>query len=38
MAGAQSPLISLWQVSNEGTKELMTHYCQHLLVNQGRFF
>jgi CHAT domain-containing protein len=26
----------LWKVSDEGTKELMTRYYQHLLANQGR--
>jgi CHAT domain-containing protein len=36
MAGAQSQLISLWQVSDNGTQELMTRYYQRLLDNQGR--
>lgn len=36
MAGAQSQLISLWKVSDEGTQKLMTRYYQHLLSNQGR--
>ena len=36
LAGAESQLMSLWTVSDEGTKELMIKYYQRLLQNQGR--
>ncbi|ERT05605.1 CHAT domain protein, partial [Lyngbya aestuarii BL J] len=36
LAGAESLLMSLWTVSDEGTKELMIKYYQRLLQNQGR--
>jgi CHAT domain-containing protein len=36
IAGAQSQLISLWKVSDQGTKDLMVQYYDRLLQNQGR--
>jgi len=36
LAGAASQLTSLWQVSDEGTKNLMVQYYDRLLANQGR--
>ncbi len=36
LAGAESLLMSLWTVSDEGTMELMIKYYQRLLQNQGR--
>jgi CHAT domain-containing protein len=33
MAGAQSQLISLWQVEDNATKELMVQYYQNLLAD-----
>jgi len=36
LAGAESLLMSLWTVSDEGTKELMIKYYQRILQNQGR--
>jgi CHAT domain-containing protein len=36
IAGAQSQIISLWKVSDEGTKDLMVDYYQSLLSGEGR--
>jgi len=36
IAGAESQVISLWKVSDEGTKDLMVSYYQRLLNNVGR--
>jgi CHAT domain-containing protein len=36
LAGADSQLMSLWQVSDEGTADLMTRYYQRLLAGEGR--
>ena len=36
LAGAESQVMSLWTVSDEGTKELMIKYYQRLLQNKGR--
>jgi CHAT domain-containing protein len=36
IAGVQSQLISLWKVSDQGTKDLMVQYYDRLLKNQGR--
>ncbi|MGF1536933.1 MAG: CHAT domain-containing protein [Elainellaceae cyanobacterium] len=36
IAGAESLLMSLWQVSDNGTAELMTRYYQRLQAGQGR--
>ncbi|MEC4807250.1 MAG: CHAT domain-containing tetratricopeptide repeat protein [Jaaginema sp. PMC 1079.18] len=36
IAGAQSQLISLWQVSDQGTKDLMVDYYQRLTQGTGR--
>ncbi|MUG93460.1 CHAT domain-containing protein [Scytonema sp. UIC 10036] len=36
MAGTQSQLISLWDVSDLGTKELMVKYYRQLIKNEGR--
>ncbi|MFP4300060.1 MAG: CHAT domain-containing protein, partial [Spirulinaceae cyanobacterium] len=36
IAGAESQLISLWKVSDEGTKDLMVDYYQRLLSGVGR--
>ncbi|MDY7021598.1 MAG: CHAT domain-containing protein, partial [Cyanobacteriota bacterium] len=36
LAGAESQVMSLWKVNDEGTKELMIKYYQRLLQNQGR--
>ncbi|MBE9118739.1 CHAT domain-containing protein, partial [Lusitaniella coriacea LEGE 07157] len=36
MAGAESQVISLWRVSDEGTKDLMVKYYQRLLRGEGR--
>jgi CHAT domain-containing protein/Tfp pilus assembly protein PilF len=36
LAGAASQLTSLWQVSDDGTKDLMVQYYDRLLANQGR--
>ena len=37
LAGAESQLMSLWTVSDAGTKELMIKYYRRLMQNQGRF-
>jgi CHAT domain-containing protein len=36
MAGTQSQLISLWNVDDLGTKELMVKYYGRLIKNEGR--
>lgn len=36
IAGTQSQLISLWQVSDRGTKDLMVDYYQRLTQGEGR--
>jgi CHAT domain-containing protein/tetratricopeptide (TPR) repeat protein len=36
IAGAQSQVLSLWVVDDEGTKNLMTQYYQNLKAGQGR--
>jgi CHAT domain-containing protein len=36
IAGAESQVMSLWKVSDEGTKDLMVSYYQRLLDNEGR--
>jgi CHAT domain-containing protein len=36
LAGSESQLMSLWDVSDEGTKELMTKYYQRILKGEGR--
>ncbi len=36
LAGAESQVMSLWTVSDAGTKELMIKYYQRLIQNQGR--
>ena len=36
LAGAESQLMSLWKVNDEGTKNLMIKYYQRLLQNEGR--
>ena len=36
MAGAQTQVLSLWQVSDLATKDLMVGYYQQLQVNKGR--
>lgn len=36
LAGAQSQLMSLWRVSDQGTKDLMIRYYQALAKGQGR--
>jgi CHAT domain-containing protein len=36
LAGAESQLMSLWNVSDEGTQELMVAYYQRLLNGEGR--
>ena len=36
IAGAESLMMSLWQVSDDGTAELMTRYYQRLQSGQGR--
>jgi CHAT domain-containing protein len=36
IAGAESQVMSLWKVSDEGTKDLMVSYYQRLLENEGR--
>jgi CHAT domain-containing protein len=36
IAGAESQVMSLWKVSDEGTKDLMVSYYQRLLKNEGR--
>ena len=36
IAGAESQLMSLWKVSDEGTKDLMVRYYTRLLNNEGR--
>jgi CHAT domain-containing protein len=36
IAGAESQLISLWKVSDAGTKDLMVDYYQRLLSGEGR--
>ncbi|MFP4299854.1 MAG: CHAT domain-containing protein, partial [Spirulinaceae cyanobacterium] len=36
IAGAESQLISLWKVSDEGTKDLMVDYYQRLIGGEGR--
>jgi CHAT domain-containing protein len=36
IAGAESQVLSLWKVSDEGTKDLMVNYYQKLKANMGR--
>ncbi len=36
MTGAESQVLSLWKVSDEGTKDLMASYYQRLLNKEGR--
>jgi CHAT domain-containing protein/tetratricopeptide (TPR) repeat protein len=36
LAGSQSQLISLWQVQDDTTRDLMVEYYQHLLSGMGR--
>lgn len=36
IAGAESQMISLWKVSDSGTKDLMNAYYQKLLAGEGR--
>jgi len=36
IAGAESQLLSLWKVDDEGTKDLMVSYYRRLLNNEGR--
>jgi CHAT domain-containing protein len=36
IAGAESQMISLWKVSDSGTKDLMSAYYQKLLTGEGR--
>lgn len=36
LAGSESQLISLWNVSDEGTKDLMVSYYQKLIQGKGR--
>jgi CHAT domain-containing protein len=36
IAGSESQLISLWNVGDEATKDLMVNYYKRLLNNQGR--
>ncbi|MBD2327997.1 CHAT domain-containing tetratricopeptide repeat protein [Alkalinema sp. FACHB-956] len=36
LAGAQTQMISLWKVSDEGTKDLMVKYYDRLLAGTGR--
>ncbi len=36
IAGAESQLMSLWSVSDEGTKDLMVKYYNRILNNEGR--
>jgi len=36
IAGAESQVISLWQVDDQGTKDLMVDYYQRLLKGEGR--
>ncbi|TVQ53104.1 MAG: CHAT domain-containing protein, partial [Spirulina sp. DLM2.Bin59] len=36
MAGSQSQLISLWKVSDEGTKDFMVAYYQRIMQGEGR--
>lgn len=36
LAGAESQLMSLWQVSDQGTQHLMTQYYQNLKAGMGR--
>ncbi|MCA1994544.1 MAG: CHAT domain-containing protein, partial [Coleofasciculus sp. S288] len=36
IAGTESQLISLWKVSDEGTKDLMVSYYKRLMANVGR--
>lgn len=36
LAGAESQLISLWKVDDQGTKDLMVKYYDRLLANTGR--
>jgi CHAT domain-containing protein/Tfp pilus assembly protein PilF len=36
IAGAESQVISLWKVSDEGTKDLMVDYYQRLIDGEGR--
>jgi CHAT domain-containing protein len=36
IAGAESQLLSLWQVSDYGTQSLMTRYYQNLMAGMGR--
>jgi CHAT domain-containing protein len=37
IAGAESQVLSLWKVDDEGTKDLMVNYYRRLLQNEGRF-
>ncbi|MEL6327953.1 MAG: CHAT domain-containing protein, partial [Cyanobacteria bacterium J06626_23] len=36
IAGAETQLMSLWRVSDEGTQALMTRYYEHLMNGRGR--
>ncbi|MEG4114145.1 MULTISPECIES: CHAT domain-containing tetratricopeptide repeat protein, partial [unclassified Microcoleus] len=36
IAGAESQVLSLWKVDDEGTKDLMVNYYRRLLQNEGR--
>ncbi|MBI4748573.1 MAG: CHAT domain-containing protein [Acidobacteria bacterium] len=36
LAGSESQVMSLWQVSDEGTKELMTNFYRRLKAGEGR--
>jgi len=36
IAGSQSQLLSLWQVADDGTKDLMVEYYQKIKVGKGR--
>jgi CHAT domain-containing protein/Tfp pilus assembly protein PilF len=36
LAGAESELMSLWQVNDRATRELMAEYYKHLRVGEGR--
>jgi len=36
LAGAESQLMSLWQVSDEATRDLMVEYYKRLKAGEGR--
>ncbi|NEQ34173.1 MAG: CHAT domain-containing protein [Leptolyngbya sp. SIO4C5] len=36
LAGAKTQLLSLWQVSDQGTQSLMTRYYENLMAGMGR--